>query len=176
MEELGAKVKRVDANIAEWHPILDDWDALGLTVATEFKVDLAAHLADYIEIPSGVRNLEDLITFTKNDARESPPGYEGQPRLEEATRSRGLTDPAYLVARATQDRVGQLIADLLNEHGASAAIMPNWHTSLWAQAGWPQVIVPLGYLPSDYGIAYCADKNEKQLDVPHNVMNVFPNQ
>ena len=140
IRQLGAEVKIVRVDTDLWDTVRGDADALALTTGTEFKADLEAHLRAFRSVPSGVRNLEQLIAFTKEDSRESPEAYQGQSRLLRAFDTKGLTDPAYVRARANEDRAGQLIADLLKEHDATAAVMPGKQPGIWSLAGFPHLV------------------------------------
>ena len=135
--------------------------ARALALLTEFKADLNAYLADS---PSAVktRTLRELIAFDKTHPREMT--WFGQGLFIQAERTKGLPDPAYLKARATNLRlaVPDGIDRLLKEHRVEALISPTQNpaavidqvngdagigpgdSSLPAIAGYPYITVPMG--------------------------------
>ena len=132
-----------------------------LVLLTEFKADLNAYLAGS---PPAVktRTLRELIAFDKTHPREMT--WFGQGLFIQAERTKGLTDPAYLKARATNLRLAgpDGIDRLLKEHRVEALISPTQNpaavidlvngdagigpgdSSLPAIAGYPYITVPMG--------------------------------
>ncbi len=146
-------------------PKLPGSDAIGdaeqIVLLTELKADLAVYLAG---TPAAVksRTLGDLIAFNKAHA-DRELGLFGQELFEKAEATAGLSDPAYVAARATSLRLAgaegidrMLAADHLDALVAPTA-GPAWtvdtvngdHASgqtptLPAVAGYPHLSVPMG--------------------------------
>ena len=131
-----------------------------LVLLTELKADLNSYLAGS---PPAVtsRTLAQLIAF--DDAHPQEMTWFGQGFFEKAERTKGLQDPAYVQARATNLRLAgpEGIDRLLHEHGIVALISPTqspaWvidlvngdsggagDSSLPAIAGYPYITVPMG--------------------------------
>ena len=132
-----------------------------LVLLTEFKADLNAYLAGS---PPAVktRTLGQLIAFDKAHPREMT--WFGQDMFIRAEHTKGLTDPAYIKAHASNLRLAgpQGIDRLLKEHKVEALISPAQNpaavidlvngdagigagdSSLPAIAGYPYVTVPMG--------------------------------
>jgi amidase len=146
---------------------VDDYDmkALGknegVVLDTDFKADLDAYLAGS---PPAVktRTLAELITFDDDHPREMT--WFGQGQFLQAEKSKGLQDPAYLEARATNLRLAgpDGIDRLLKEHAVIALVSPTQNpasvidlvngdsglgpgdSELPAVAGYPYITVPMG--------------------------------
>jgi amidase len=146
---------------------VDDYDMskLGknesLVLSTELKADLNAYLAGS---PPAVRSrtLAQLIAF--DDAHPQEMTWFGQSLFLQAERTKGLEDPAYLRARATNLRLAgpDGIDRLLKEHHVIALISPTQNpasvidlvngdagmgpgdSTLPAVAGYPYITVPMG--------------------------------
>ena len=129
---------------------------------TELKADLNAYLAGS---PPAVtsRTLADLIAFDDAHAQEEMHWF-GQSQFLLAERTKGLDDPAYISARATNLRLAgpEGIDRLLAEHHVEALISPTQDpahmidlingdprgggsdTTLPAVVGYPHITVPMG--------------------------------
>jgi len=146
---------------------VDDYQmsALGknenLVLLTDLKADLDDYLADS---PPAVtaRTLADLIAF--DDAHPQEMTWFGQGFFIQAEQTKGLADPAYVKARATNLRLAgpDGIDRLLREHSVIALISPTQNpasvidlvngdagfgpgdSSLPAVAGYPYLTVPMG--------------------------------
>ena len=131
-----------------------------LVLETELKVDLDSYLAGS---PPAVktRTLAQLIAF--DDAHPEEMTWFGQGYFVKAQRTKGLHDPAYIKARASNLRLAgpEGIDRLLREHGIVALISPTqspaWvidlvngdsggagDSSLPAIATYPYITVPMG--------------------------------
>lgn len=131
-----------------------------LVLSTELKADLNAYLAGS---PPAVktRTLAQLIAF--DDAHPEEMTWFGQGYFVKAERTKGLQDPAYVKARATNLRLAgpDGIDRLLREHRIVALISPTtspaWvidlvngdsggasDSSLPAIAAYPYITVPMG--------------------------------
>ncbi len=140
-------------------------DALGtaetLVLLSELKADLAVYLAS---TPAAVksRTLADLIAFNRAHAAEEL-GVFGQELFEKAEAKPGLTDPAYVEARAKSlrmagvDGIDRMLADGKLDALVAPTAGPAWvidgingdHSSggastLPAVAGYPHLSVPMG--------------------------------
>jgi amidase len=133
-------------------------DAELLELETELKVDLNAYLSS---TPPAVktRTLADVIAFDKASAREN--ALLGQDIFIAAEKTKGLSDPAYLKARAMLMKIARTdgLDKILN--GLDALVMPtdepSWRIDLVkgdndssntsflpAVAGYPHLTVPMG--------------------------------
>ena len=129
---------------------------------TELKVGLADYLATTDPAKVKVRSLADIIAFNKTHAAEEM-GLFGQDLFEQAEKTGGLTDPAYLEARATADRVARGGLDKLMTDNNLVALVgptlgPSWMIdpilgdryvgggagNAAAVAGYPHLTVPMG--------------------------------
>ena len=132
-----------------------------VVLSTELKADLNAYLA---QTPPAVhtRTLADVIAFNRVTPRETV--LFGQDLFEKAERTSGLTDPAYLAARATSLRLAGRdgIDAMLAAHKVVALVAPTMPPA-WmidpvngdqggvsgaadfaAVAGYPHLTVPMG--------------------------------
>jgi amidase len=137
-------------------------DAELLEFETELKVDLDSYLAS---TPPSVktRTLADVIAFDNASAREHK--LFGQDIFIAGEKTKGLSDPAYVKARALLLRLARTngLDAMLDGNRVDALIMPtdepswridlvkgdndNSNTSfLPAVAGYPHLTVPMGYL------------------------------
>ena len=132
-----------------------------IVLKTEIKTDMAAYLKD---APAAVhaRTLADLIAF--NDATPAETRWFGQDLFIAAEQTKGITDPAYLTARAESARLAgpDGIDALLHAQHLAALIAPTtgpaWKidlidgdnggipavSTLPAVAGYPHLTVPMG--------------------------------
>ena len=111
---------------------------------TEFKVDLAAYLAGLRH--TSMRTLADLIAFNDEHCDEELRFF-GQELFDVAEATRGLTDPAYLGARALclartrSDGIDRILA----EANLDAIVAPSYGDSSGpAVSGYPSISVPTG--------------------------------
>ena len=146
--------------ITDFRPAPGVGEAEDLVLGTELKADLNAYLAT---TPASVktRTLTDLIAFNRASPREL--ALFGQDYFERSDTTRGLSDPAYLKARAmSQKAMGPDGIDaLLARDHLDALIAPSygpaWRTdivggdhdngavsSLAAVSGYPHLTVPMG--------------------------------
>jgi amidase len=129
----------------------------------EFKADLNAYLAG-VAPEVAVHSLEELIAFNEANADREMPFF-GQEILEAAQEKGPLTEPEYLEALETAQRLSrdEGIDALMDEHGLDAIVSPTtrpaWKTDLVngglssagssgsaAIAGYPSISVPNGYV------------------------------
>jgi amidase len=129
---------------------------------TELKVGLADYLSttDPARVP--VRTLADVIAFNKANADREMALF-GQDLFEQAEKTGGLTDPDYLKAKATADRVARGGLDRLLKDNTLVALVgptlgPSWLIdpilgdryvgggagNAAAIAGYPHLTVPMG--------------------------------
>ena len=146
-------------------PIMKDRDKIGpaefTVLLTELKADLNAYLAT---TPKSVasRTLSDLIAFDRAHPREL--ALFGQDSFEKAEATKGLSDPAYLQARALSLRLAghDGIDAMLAANNVAALVAPTmppaWKidavngdqiagggaADLAAVAGYPHLTVPMG--------------------------------
>jgi len=132
-----------------------------IVLMTELKADMAAYLAG---APPSVklRTLADVITFDKSEPRETK--WFGQELFEQAEKTKGLSDPVYIKARAEARRLAgpDGIDSMLAKYKVIALVAPTmgpaWvidlangdpasvpsDTTLPAVAGYPHLTVPMG--------------------------------
>jgi amidase len=127
---------------------------------TELKADMAAYLAGAPPAVT-VRTLADLIAFDKSQPAEMK--WFGQELFERAEKTKGLSDPAYIKARAAARRLAgpEGIDRMLAKYKVIALVSPTmgpaWvidlvngdpaapaDTTLPAVAGYPHLTVPMG--------------------------------
>lgn len=144
----------------------DDFRQIGgweITVLlTELKHDLNAYLASTDPAQVQTRTLADVIAF--NAATPAETVLFGQDLFEQAQATGGLSDPAYIEARARSLRAAgpEGIDKMLADHGVVALIAPTtsraWTNDpeddddmqgsasrLAAVAGYPHLTVPMGF-------------------------------
>ncbi|WP_375381705.1 amidase [uncultured Sphingomonas sp.] len=135
-----------------------------LVLATELKADLDTYLAT---TPPAVtaRTLDQVIAFdTANAATEMP--FFGQELFEESVKTKGLTDPAYLAARAKSQRLaGRDGIDAMLAKANVVLLVEPTYDAAWlsdpvhgdqyygpssselpAVAGYPNLTVPMGLI------------------------------
>ncbi len=172
-----AVLKAQGAEIVE----VDDYDvdpinkSENLVLLTDMKADLNSYLAGS---PPAVqtRTLASLITFNKAHPRELR--WFGQELFLKAEETKGLHDPAYIKARATNLRLAgpDGIDRLLKEHKIAALISPSRgpasmidivngdsghgaNSGLPAIAGYPYITVPMGMIDGlPVGISFIGPK------------------
>ncbi len=96
-----------------------------LVLLTEFKADLKTYLAstDPAKVPS--RTLADVIAFNKTHAAAELALF-GQDTFEDAEKTAGLGDPAYLKAKADAHRLAgpQGVDKLLADNRVAVLVAP----------------------------------------------------
>ncbi len=138
-------------------------DAEQRILLTEFKAGIAAYLATTSPSHVPTRNLADLIAFDKDHAADEM-RYFGQDLFEDAEKTAGLADPAYLKALADGRRIAATegIDRMLAKDDLIALVAPTagpaWLIDpilkdfslggaagqLAAVAGYPHLTVPMG--------------------------------
>lgn len=135
-------------------------DNEGAVLNYELKADLNAYLAT---TPATVktRTLADIVAFdTANAAKEMP--LFKQELFDEAQKTTGLGDPAYVAASAAKGEAAARIDGLLKDNGVALLVAPTYapawlsdpvygdvytgpsSTQLPAVAGYPHLTVPMG--------------------------------
>jgi amidase len=128
----------------------------------EFKADLEAYLGSYGPTQPH-RTLADLIAFNAEHADTEMPFF-GQELFEQAAAKGPLTEPAYLEALATCQRLSRAegLDAVMDDHRLDALVAPSnapaWridvangdpdaggNTTPAAVAGYPTVTVPMGF-------------------------------
>ena len=137
-------------------------EAESLVLATEFKADLNAYLADTPPAVT-VRSLEALIAFNAKTPAETR--WFGQELFVKAQASKPVDDPAYLAALALErrmagpDGIGRVLDAEHLDALALPATGPAWtidtlngdhygasFTTLPAVSGYPHLTVPMGFV------------------------------
>ena len=151
-------------DIADYRPPGSLGDDEFKVLMTELKADLNAYLATTSPARVPTRSLADVISFNSATPREL--ALFGQDEFTTAQATAGLSDPAYLKARAASLRAAgeDGIDKLMTQHRLDALIAPTtgptWKsdavdgdhvegegaTSLAAVAGYPHLTVPMGYV------------------------------
>jgi amidase len=137
-------------------------DAELLELETELKLDLNAYLAT-TPVAVKTRTLTDVIAFNNSNPRETT--LFGQDIFLAAQKTKGLSDLAYLKARALLLRISRAdgLDRILGNYKLDALVMPTdepaWRVDvvkgdndssntsfLPAVAGYPHLTVPMGYI------------------------------
>jgi amidase len=154
-------------------PSKEAGDAELVELETELKTDLDSYLAT---TPANVktRTLADVIAFDASTPRET--ALFGQDIFVTAEKTKGLSDPPYVKARALLVRVAHDFDTLLATNRLDALVMPTddpaWRIDLVhgdndssntsflpAVAGDPHLTVPMGYLQQlPVGISFIGPK------------------
>jgi amidase len=159
LEKLKAAGAQI-VEIADYHPDPAQGVAEGLVLYTELRADLNAYLAT---TPDAVktRSLKDVIAFNAPTPREL--ALFGQDSFEKADRTKGLTDPEYLKAKAAAHSMAadQGVDALIAQYKVDALVAPSYgpawrvdvvagdhadgHISgIAAVSGYPHLTVPMG--------------------------------
>ncbi|KAI0089573.1 amidase signature enzyme [Irpex rosettiformis] len=123
-----------------------------IVLDTDFKVDVNNYISGLLEVPTGVKDLADLIAFnTAHADQELPPPFWTDQSI--FIRSENTTqDQAYFDALAADKDLGQTrgIDATLKQFNLDALILPtSGAAGPAAIAGYPLVTVPLGFLPAN---------------------------
>ncbi|HEX2817555.1 MAG TPA: amidase, partial [Phenylobacterium sp.] len=160
-------LKAAGATLVEIPKFPSDTKDLGplenTVLMTELKADLNAYLASTSPERVPTRTLSDLIAFDKAHAAQEMSLF-GQDLFEEAQKTAGLADPAYLKAKADAHRLAgpEGIDRMLSENHVSALVAPTMAPA-WlidpvlkdagvfgeaggppAIAGYPHLTLPMG--------------------------------
>ena len=158
MREQGAVI----VEIRDFKPRPDPSDPELTVLLTELKTDLNSYLATTDPARVQVRTLADVIAFNRASPREL--GLFGQELFERAQAAGGLSDPAYVKARADSlkaaatDGIDRLLAADKLDVLVAPTTGPAWRTdvadgdhvegegatALAAVAGDPHLTVPMG--------------------------------
>ncbi|KAH9934096.1 amidase signature enzyme [Amylocystis lapponica] len=146
---LGATV--VDpADIPGWKADSDREDE-HVVLRGDFKVDVEKYISGLVEVPTGVKNLADLIDFNTQHAEQElvEPYWNDQSIFIEA--QAGSQNQEYHDALAADYELGRGGIDgVLKAHNLDALVMPTEHASTPpAIAAYPIITVPLGFLPAE---------------------------
>ena len=187
MRDMGATVIDVDTG----DPFLYFDDELTVLLF-EIKADMAKYLAPLRS--TTMRTLVDLIAFNKAHCVEEMK-YFGQEWFELAETTTGLSDPAYLAARANCVRRTRAegIDRVISEQHVDAIVAPTYSfaTAPAAVSGYPSISVPFklttagrpagvwmysGFLqePKLLGLAYALEQARPPRATPHFVGTVPP--
>ncbi|KAH7930964.1 amidase signature enzyme [Leucogyrophana mollusca] len=121
-----------------------------IVLAVDFKVDIKTYIDGLVEVPTGVKDLADLIAFNSShaDLELYPPYHEDQSQF--ITSEKTTVDDAYYAALADDLDLGRTrgIDATLKKYNLDAIILPtDWASTPPAIAGYPAVTVPLGFQP-----------------------------
>ncbi|TBU30400.1 amidase signature enzyme [Dichomitus squalens] len=116
----------------------------------DFKVDVNRYISELVEVPTGVKNLADLIAFNIAHADEElvPPFWTDQSQF--ITSENTTVDQAFFDAVAADKDLGATrgIDATLKAFNLDALLLPTDVSSTPAAiAGYPIITVPLGFLP-----------------------------
>ncbi|KAG1888412.1 amidase signature domain-containing protein [Suillus subluteus] len=124
-----------------------------LVLKTDFKVDVAQYISGLLEVPTGVKNLADLIEFnnTHADLELIPPYHDDQSRFIDAEATE--KNDAYYAALAEDFDLGRRrgIDATLQKFNLDAIILPTDGIASQPAAisGYPIISVPLGFQPDN---------------------------
>ncbi|KAI0797308.1 amidase signature enzyme [Irpex lacteus] len=123
-----------------------------IVLDTDFKVDVNNYIAGLVEVPTGVKDLADLIAFnTAHADQELPPPFWTDQSIFISSENT-TQDQAYFDALAADKDLGQTrgIDATLKQFKLDALILPtSGAAGPAAIAGYPLVTVPLGFLPAN---------------------------
>ncbi|KAF8575673.1 amidase signature enzyme [Ramaria rubella] len=153
LKELGATI--IDpADLPDAEEMLasnNESTVLSVDFKVALDVDVNNYIAGLVKVPTGVKDLADLINFNIDHASEEliPPFYTDQSQFitSEAT----TVDDAFFAALAADKDLGQTrgIDAALKEFNLDALLLPTdgFTSGPAAIAGYPVVTVPLGFQP-----------------------------
>ncbi|RDX52374.1 amidase signature enzyme [Lentinus brumalis] len=123
-----------------------------IVLDTDFKVQVAQYISELLHVPTGVKNLADLIAFNIAHADEElvEPFWTDQSEFIESENT--TVNQAFFDAIAADKDLGATrgIDAALKTFAVDALLMPsNVASGPAAIAGYPIVTVPLGFLPAD---------------------------
>ncbi|RPD60677.1 amidase signature enzyme [Lentinus tigrinus ALCF2SS1-7] len=130
-----------------------------IVLNVDFKVDVNKYISELVEVPTGVKDLADLIAFNIAHANEElvPPFWTDQSQF--ITSENTTVDQAFFDAVAADKDLGATrgIDATLQTFNLDAILLPTDVSSTPAAiAGYPIVTVPLGFLPADTPLAPAA--------------------
>ncbi|KAF8528712.1 amidase signature domain-containing protein [Gautieria morchelliformis] len=120
-------------------------------LSVDFKVDVNNYIAGLVEVPTGVKNLADLITFNNEhaDLELIPPFYTSQSQF--ITSQATEVNASFFQALAADADLGRTrgIDGTLQKFKLDALLLPTsgFTSKPAAIAGYPVVTVPLGFQP-----------------------------
>jgi hypothetical protein len=94
--------------------------------------------------------MQDVVDFNLSHPHlELPPGYEAQTHLVESAASLHPTEHAGYQATIDgyRSHARETLAAVAKENRLDAFVLPHSISAPWSKAGWPQVVVPMGFLP-----------------------------
>ncbi|KAI0704211.1 amidase signature enzyme [Cerioporus squamosus] len=127
-----------------------------IVLDTDFKVQIAQYISELLHVPTGVKNLADLIAFNIAHADEElvEPFWTDQSEFIESENT--TVNQAFFDAIAADKDLGATrgIDATLKTFAVDALLMPsNVASGPAAIAGYPIVTVPLGFLPANTTLA-----------------------
>ncbi|KAI0786932.1 amidase signature enzyme [Abortiporus biennis] len=119
---------------------------------TDLKFGINKYISELVDVPTGVKNISDLIAFNTAHADQEliPPYWEDQSTFERV-QSR-VRDQDYYRAIAFNKELGRTrgIDAALQKHGVDVLIAPTGEICRPAAiAGYPIITVPLGFFPAE---------------------------
>ncbi|GBE83352.1 Putative amidase [Sparassis crispa] len=123
-----------------------------IVLRTDFKVNVKQYISQLVEVPTGVKDLSDLITFNKEhaDIELVEPYWKDQSTFIKSNET--TPDQAFYDALAANTAMGRSggIDGALKQYNLDAIISPTSDASKPAAiAAYPVITVPLGFQPHD---------------------------
>lgn len=150
LRELGVEIVDIDLQCVARYKELEKTSDVFNSLCPEFNVATTEYLSKLVKNPHSIHNMQDIITFTKNEPAEEYPKRDIH--WLEASKSLDYASPEY--AEGLKDSAifagEQGITGALDRHrldallAPSCAELPNYAA---ARGGFPIVSVPLGYRP-----------------------------
>jgi len=165
LRDLGAEVIEIDIDNCE--VLMEDDDNYELAMNSEFKSNIKQYLDSLASPPA--KDLAGILHLMKNCPEEMPSSYEGMKGMETAEKTGGVEAPEYAAAQAKVLKAKEVIDACMAKHGLDAFIFPQ-NTEGWSRAGYPQIVVPLGFGPDDL------EPIQLQDHPAHQTYNNFPGQ
>ncbi|OSX56752.1 hypothetical protein POSPLADRAFT_1050447 [Postia placenta MAD-698-R-SB12] len=157
MRGLGATIvdpADFEGHAGEWDPNRL-WELEARVLCGDFKVNVEQYISKLIEVPTGVKTLNDIIEFNKTHADKEliEPFWADQVTLEESDLAK--QDATYWHALLHDYEMGREkgIDGALKQYNLDAILMPTSKASRPAAvAGYPVISVPLGFQPADVAL------------------------
>lgn len=158
LRDLGAEVVEIDIENVQVL-VGQEYDKKDPDFSQDMRCEFKDAIDEFLGSLPGckVGSLAELIAFNKATPEETPPSYEGQSTFDKAEATLGRKTPSYSQAKARSDAAGALIESSLRKHDLDAFIVPGVCHAGWAKAGYPQIILPLGFSPEDTEVKQLQD-------------------
>ncbi|EPT03273.1 hypothetical protein FOMPIDRAFT_1116650 [Fomitopsis schrenkii] len=171
-------IRGLGATIVDPADFSDEWDydevwrREEIVLCGDFKVNIHGYLSKLVEVPTGVRKLEDLIKFNEEnkDKELIEPFWTDQTTFMKSNDTH--QNPAFWEALDYTYRMGRRdgIDGLLKKYEVDAILMPTAAASRPpGVAGYPVISVPLGFQPQDVPLEEAAPTRVSGPNMPFGI-------